>query len=59
MRPITIAGLTAREYDFVSNQDKHPGSCIVEVDTRSLSHIKVLAGTADGTPEGPAATNSA
>lgn len=52
MRPISIEGLEAREYDSKKEQDKYPGSCEVMVDTRSLTSLIVLAGT----PQAPGRT---
>lgn len=46
MRSIKIAGLEAREYDLKANQDKYPGSCTVEVNTRSIGGVTVMGGTA-------------
>lgn len=52
MRHIEIAGLEAREYDLGANQTAYPGSCTVEVNTRSTGGITVLGGAAETNPIG-------
>lgn len=52
MRSITVAGLEAREYDLKANQAKYPGSCTVEVNTRSLGGITVMGGTSRAEHQG-------
>ncbi|RSM82113.1 hypothetical protein DMH04_25790 [Kibdelosporangium aridum] len=42
MEPATIAGLQARVYDLKRNQDAYPGSCQVEVNTRSVNKVDLL-----------------
>jgi hypothetical protein len=37
-----IAGLEARVFELAANQQMYPGSCQAQVDTRSMSGLKVL-----------------
>lgn len=52
IRSIDIAGLEAREYSMAESEEAHPGSCDVAVNTHSVTSLRVLIGTADGTPSG-------
>lgn len=42
MEPAEVAGLQARAYNLAANQQVYPGSCQVQVHTRSLSGLQVL-----------------
>jgi hypothetical protein len=42
VEPARIAGLEGRVFDLAANQDVYPGSCQAQVDTRSMSGLKVL-----------------
>jgi hypothetical protein len=52
MHSITIAGLEAREYDLQASQDKYPGSCTVEVNTRSTGGMLVIGSASASAPRG-------
>lgn len=45
MRAITIEGLEAREYNLTVAEESSPGSCVIEVNTRSLTTLHIAVGT--------------
>jgi len=53
IRSINIAGLQGREYSLASGSETVPGSCMVDVNTRALNSITVLAAR-DGGDTDPA-----